>query len=62
MGADGLHCKHIREIGKFQISPSCPHLIQECCQGLVVGDECTICFCVVFLQFTQTGFNLSFLC
>ncbi len=49
MGGDGLRCKHFQEIGKFQISPFRPHLIQE----LVVGDEYTICFCVVFLQFTQ---------
>lgn len=53
MGRDGLHCKHFQAIGKLQISPFCPHLIQECCQGLVVGGECTICFCDVFLQYTQ---------
>jgi hypothetical protein len=42
MGGDGSHCKHFQEIGKFQISPFCPHLIQECYQGLVVGAECTM--------------------
>ncbi len=48
-----VYCKYFQEIGKLQISPFCTHLIQECCQGLVVEGECTICFCVVFLQFTR---------